>query len=503
MRNLQNYSILHPLLFGIIPIFLIYSKSIGFIEPTEIFLPLISIPVIIFSIWIFLDKVIGNKTKTSLILSLGIVLFFSYSQTYDFFDDFSIGGSYLKNQYLLLVFVLLFSIGVIFIIKSKLRLTRVTTSLNVITIVLILVSLTNIGLVEYEQSETNALTDSIASQNLERKGSPDIYYIILDSYAHPSIMNKVYGYDNSQFLEFLKERGFYISSNSHTNYRHGFLSLSSSLNMEYVNFFADELGKYSRDFQRIYEIVEDNKVMGILKSKGYKIINFASNNGLTGNSEIADINLCEKNEYFDSQFMIMLIKETMLRPFYIIFFDSFNNDRTWCVFSELSSIHEKNSQPLFVFAHLLIPHSPFRFDENGNSIPYLPPETILEESEHKRGYSNQAKFLDKKIMEVVDNILKNSNNQPIIIIQSDVGTSLQSKIQTETVERKMKILNAYYLPDDGNSLLYDSITPVNSFRIVFNHYFNGDYDLLEDRIYFSEYYSELNFTEITDQLIGN
>ncbi|GAI50318.1 unnamed protein product, partial [marine sediment metagenome] len=53
--------------------------------------------------------------------------------------------------------------------------------------------------------------------------------------------------------------------------------------------------------------------------------------------------------------------------------------------------------------------------------------------------------------------------------------------------------NAYFLPNDGSHLLYESITPVNSFRIVFNLYFDTNYDLLKDESYFSNFKYPLEF----------
>jgi hypothetical protein len=48
----------------------------------------------------------------------------------------------------------------------------------------------------------------------------------------------------------------------------------------------------------------------------------------------------------------------------------------------------------------------------------------------------------------------------------------------------MRILNAYYLPDAGGGELYESISPVNSFRVLFNTYFGGKLELLADTAYF-------------------
>ena len=44
-----------------------------------------------------------------------------------------------------------------------------------------------------------------------------------------------------------------------------------------------------------------------------------------------------------------------------------------------------------------------------------------------------------------------------------------------------QILNAAYLPGLERHPYYEKITPVNTFRILFNEYFEGQYPLLEDR----------------------
>jgi hypothetical protein len=51
----------------------------------------------------------------------------------------------------------------------------------------------------------------------------------------------------------------------------------------------------------------------------------------------------------------------------------------------------------------------------------------------------------------------------------------------ELIEERTAILNAYFLPSscetDG---LYRFITPVNSFRVIFNNCFGVDLELLKD-----------------------
>jgi hypothetical protein len=66
----------------------------------------------------------------------------------------------------------------------------------------------------------------------------------------------------------------------------------------------------------------------------------------------------------------------------------------------------------------------------------------------------------------------------------------------------MKIFNAYHLPGGGDQQLYETITPVNTFRVIFNYYFAGDFDLLEDASYFSTYDDPYNFTFIANDSSG-
>jgi hypothetical protein len=80
------------------------------------------------------------------------------------------------------------------------------------------------------------------------------------------------------------------------------------------------------------------------------------------------------------------------------------------------------------------------------------------------------------LIPVLEGIFKNSKYPPIIILQGDHGMS---------VDTRDKILNAIYMPDGGMENLYPSISPVNTFRVIFNNYFGTDLPLLEDKTYIS------------------
>ncbi len=127
-----------------------------------------------------------------------------------------------------------------------------------------------------------------------------------------------------------------------------------------------------------------------------------------------------------------------------------------------------------------MPHHPYVFSQTGE---YVPGDKGVNDTE---AYRDQLIFTNKRILDIVKDLVLNSNRPPIIMIQGDHGVRYSP-------EERVAILNAIYLPDGGDQWLYPTISPVNTFRVVFNHYFGGEYDLLEDVSYYSSYVDEFGF----------
>jgi hypothetical protein len=156
--------------------------------------------------------------------------------------------------------------------------------------------------------------------------------------------------------------------------------------------------------------------------------------------------------------------------------------------------------PKYVFAHIVAPHPPYVFDHAGNPVDPIYPFTLSVE-EHT-GYIEQLQFINQKLLATIDGILANSETPPIIIIQGDHGpgtmTNHDSLGKTCLYER-FSIMNAYYLPGVDKDSIPMDLSPVNSFRFIFNTYFHTDLELLPNRQYFSVSEHFYEFTDVTGQ----
>ncbi len=306
---------------------------------------------------------------------------------------------------------------------------------------------------------------------------PDIYYIVLDEYASPSTIKKVWGYDNSKFTESLKSKGFYIAENSRTKYDHTLKALPSYLNMDYV----DENTKTLSSIQ----LINSNKVMKYLKQKGYTTVAL---DGWYNDSPGKGLIDADFNFNFDYDAKINLLKYTdiffrfsidrtmlypiLVYPYFIKHSDTneLHRQSTLYILDKLQNVSEVNS-PKYVYAHIICPHTPFVFDKNGGKIDSINSKNWKD----PQYYLGQYTYISEQIDKVVESIIKNSKKPPIIIIQSDHGPRRSDIEKAET----LKVFNAYLLPNGGEKNLTDDFSPINTFRYIFNFYFNDKFEILE------------------------
>jgi hypothetical protein len=280
------------------------------------------------------------------------------------------------------------------------------------------------------------------------------------------------------------------------------MSLYASLNMKYVDYVDEN----SKDLNVIYEQLKFPKVVRLLKSKGYKYIHSGSWWGPTRWNENADMNI-NLLPYNLDEFSNKLLATTLLHPILLNVNDFHKSQRKRInyKFLKLQEVPDIEG-PKFVFIHMLFPHPPFVL--NDKCEPLTKEEKDIE---YNKQYINQLICTNKKIKSLIDTILSKSKVPPIIILQSDEGPI---PIEYDCCGKSWftgdkdffilhsRILNAYYLPNSNNVSLYPSISPVNSFRLIFNQYFGTNFKLLKDTCYLSDWperpYKFRDITHIVD-----
>ena len=376
---------------------------------------------------------------------------------------------------------------------------KIVNFLTVMGSIMIVLSLVQSAQYDISTFQAARAADEIQSATMEQVSNtdilekPDIYLILLDGYTRSDILKENYNLDNSSFLQELENLGFYVAECAQSNYPSTKLSVTSV-------FYA----KY-HDLPYLSP-VSSSVVIETVRSLGYQVMTFE--NRSNGHFDInEDVRLSRNKMAFGridltgglSEFETMLLETSFLRLVYDMpqlfpgvdaqllhqaeYYEHYQ--QVYYTLSELQRLPEVEG-PKFVFAHILVPHPPFIFGPDGE-FTWADDRVV--------GYNSNVQFIDSQIVPVVDAIITKSKVPPVIIIMGDHGP-FGNQV---TPSMRLSILNAYYVKDEAKKDLYESITPVNSFRVILNNYFGTNYPLLDDLSYFS--FTMDSFTP--DKLVPN
>ncbi|MBT3232559.1 MAG: hypothetical protein HN356_07065 [Calditrichaeota bacterium] len=496
----------HPFLFAVYSILFLFAHNISQVSFADLPFPSLLIFSGVIVLWGTLLLIFRNWQLTGVIVTTIILAFFSYGHAHDFIQHHDIIlFNISRHRHLFPIYVLLILMVSFFAFRRRNSLETFTRFLNIATIFLVVFVFGEILWYQLFLRPNTTFIDNSAKTNVKdsldtQTSPPDVYYIILDMYPSNKTLIDYYDTNVDDFEDFLREKGFYIVPESVSNYSHTLESLPSSLNMEYLTFSLNQKSLTSTQ----YAMIRNSRVMQFLKERGYSFVLVRSGLGPTDRNPLADVvvNCGDYSEYLD-----VMNQTTMLVVLYM--FDSWskltNTRRAHVIgmFDEMMKMDQYRS-PKFVLAHFLVPHPPFIFGPNGeNRVPEglsLHSETHLPDS----AYINQIEYVNKQMKLVIDDILATSDQTPIIIVQGDHGP-WQSHFDEDTDEflkERFGILNAILLPGVPDDSLSAAFTPVNNFRLVFNHAFGSNYEILEDKCYYNNEVSD-QFLDVTDRVLGD
>ena len=522
---------IHPFLVAIFPILIIYSQNIGRVEIEELFLPVIIIVGLTIGLYYFLKSILKNENKSAIIVTLILIMLFSYGHIYYLLndvmiDEFDIG----RNRYLIPAFGLALGISIFFIIRAGRVFDNATSILNVISIVFIIVAISNVALVGAEITSC----DKCSNQELfyetrdfsgyfephkflisENQELPDVYYLILDEYARNDALIEYHDFSNHELTEFLENKGFHIAKNSFANYPMSVQSIPATMNMNYINFLADEIGTEVRNYKPLneknYGLYPNNMVIKNFKEMDYKIITFNTFALHLHENPLSDEVFCHRDKFLlDNRLVDVLARTSIFGYFVERWAEGELRQATLCAFENFGNAGNVFDEPVFVWAHIMLPHPPWIFGPNGEEITPGKPLLITDNPEFrdsgwepKMQYVQQVQFANKKTIEAVENILENNKNA-IIIIQGDHGTAWETNWMDPSKDdawQRLRNFDAIYFPDEDKRVqLNDDRTLVNTFRIVFNSYFGSDYEMLENKMYWGWNAKPYYFEDVTNYL---
>jgi hypothetical protein len=348
-----------------------------------------------------------------------------------------------------------------------------------------------------------------------KSDNPHFFFIVLDKYTGSRSLETNYGFDNSQFLKFLEQKGFVVPRRAHADYNHTFLALAAMLNWQYLDTLAATLGKDNQSWRAAYPVIEDNRVARALKHAGYRFIFLPTAFAATRSNKLADQQLpnpAAMTREFQSVWLGTTILPQILGTLCpligcssgsVPYVPESATSLDW-KFRQLPRLAESKS-PVFVFAHLTVPHEPYIYDARcGHRAPYWPErDDGAEQPKVKAAYIDQVRCTNEKVEGLVTDILSHAGRPTIIVLQADHGHGLLGRNQPELAEatptqvaERTDIFAAYLLPGAPSNLISDSIGPVNAIRAIMRHYYSMPLAPLPEETFWASSVHPYRFTRI-------
>ncbi|MBM4218392.1 MAG: LTA synthase family protein [Gammaproteobacteria bacterium] len=449
----------------------------------------------------------GDWPRAGLGVIWFLLLFFGYDPVNAAFDGtggdadegVAVVGWAARNLQLIhsIVWLLLLALGWSWLRRLKRPLGRLPAALNLVSVLLIGLALAQ-WLAGRDGKGGGPEPGRVQGDAVH--GTPDIYFIVLDGYARADMLAQHYAWDNGPFLRRLEARGFQVADASQANYGWTFLSLASTLNMDYLPaLLGDRLDPAGVGREDAYRLLRDNRAAAFLRERGYRFVHLQSTWGGTGSNPYADdFRACGGGPFRDD-YLLAIAEVSWLRAL---------GTRASV---DLASCHLRNFEtlaglarepgPKFVLVHFVPPHHPYLFDRDGNVLRNATLSNQFEFQkllwEDRAAYIDQLVFVSRKPEEAIDRLIADSPRPPTILLVSDHGPNLRRAIRGAEYNRlRLASLSAVRLPGAPADLLTEDVSNVNLLRIVLRHLFGADLPPLPDRLFVSEYRRPFDFTEV-------
>ncbi len=464
--------------------------------------------IVVLSFLLLLLLVRHANRAMQVVTVLGAVYFF-FGVIKDFIEKTLHLGFF--SRYIILVPVLLVIIIVLIVIVARKKtFSRSNLFQNVLLFLFILfdaVSLVAAGSGFFLKQNLLVKKDILSVDQLPTPAAtPDVYYLLLDSYPGTSYLKEYMQYDNSPFNFALEQRGFHVIAKPTSNYNRTAFSLASTLNFEYLPAITANHALASKEYNQARLSIEYAAVPAVFNKLGYSFYNLSVFDfpGQPSIRRESFLTMPERNVLLFNTFWERVKKDLLwniITGNYVIqsiqdkarkAADELRkgevqkrdyNNRIIDSMLQVPAI--KSTAPKFIYAHVYLPHPPFFYDRNGkeNDPAYVVTEASLK---NKELFLSYLEYTNKIVLNIVDSLQHKSAKQPVIILQSDHGFR---DFTGGPAAHEVYFTNysAFYFPDKEYGQLYDTMSNVNTFPVLFNKYFNTHIPLQPDTSVFLAY----------------
>lgn len=506
---------IHPPLIAAHPVLALYAANVALIPVRDVFAPVIVAMLAACALWGLLTLLLRNGARAAAAASVFAFGFFWFAP----FVDFAKASGFVVDAtaYPFLGLGLWLSAsGLVAWLAARNwnRMEQATKFLNFVAVAM--VTLASLGIVRGHWVIRTELRDAIARVapiKGEHSGPlPDVFLVVLDGYGRSDVLKERYGYDNSDLIQGLKERGFFVAEKARTNYVQTELSLAGTLNLEPVDRLITGPIDTPGGVRGVLDgLIDRSRFAASLKNLGYRYIAVTS-----GFPSLAftSADLVYGSDAGSTLFLASLFEKTPIRQGSQTITSIFHArwSKLHAAFENLKGLGPRASTPRFVIAHVLAPHPPFvmaadgSFQKPGNRFGFYDGSHYMVKigtpESYRSGYAAQAKAVGSLLLETVDALL-DQKDPPIVVVLGDHGPKMgldQESLEKTDIEEVAGILAAYHVPKGVAEELYPEITPVNAMRLLHEEISGESLPKLPDSTFYSTWEAPMSFVDVTKML---
>lgn len=339
---------------------------------------------------------------------------------------------------------------------------------------------------------------------VQTRVASNVYWIVLDGYPRADVLASQFGYDNSRFLDVLETRGFALQQRATANYPITIDSVAATLQMAYpVTADTPVEDVRAGSVERYAQLRGENRTIERFRSLGYRYVHFANGYdhatgcgdpadacivGSAGVDEV-DVALLSRTPFIDAA-----MRRTQLQPSEA----SFMRGSVIDLLDKLPLVREVPA-PYFVYAHVLLPHPPFRFDAACGDIAARPDLTQWS-ADMRPHFIEQLECTNRQTLALLDALLA-SDPEAVVILQSDHGSAFQDQFSAPArewsggqVAERFSILSAMRLAQACHDVaIPEDFAAVHTFPLVFSCLTGEKSDLLPVRRFVTSYETSREF----------